>query len=177
MFHFKDRLETLTSCHQNKDTADGAIDLENPPHSKRFDPIWMNPDDRLVHRRHALTSTTNEVQGGHHHFTFNIEGLTANQARVIPGPNPPAGGPITRNFMARPKISLYQFVKHYDLSNTIFEKLTNFEVTGPHALAYLSKGDLQAEGKLSLQQIADVRHAQERWLAEDPPLEPNIWDN
>lgn len=79
--------------------------------------------------------------------------------------------------MAHPKISLYQFVKHYDLSNTIFEKLTNFEVTGPHVLAYLSKGDLQAEGKLSLPQIADVQHAQECWLAEDPPLEPNIWDN
>ncbi|KAF9497666.1 hypothetical protein BDN71DRAFT_1429353 [Pleurotus eryngii] len=161
----------------NKDTSDSAIDFKNPPHSKCFNPIWMNPDDRLVHHCHALTSTTNEVQGGHHHFTFNIEGLTVNPTRVIPGPNPPAGAPIARNFMACPKIFLYQFVKHYDLSNTIFEKLMNFKVTEPHALAYLLKGNLQAEGKLSLPQIADVRYAQECWLAKDPPLELNIWED
>ncbi|KIJ15656.1 hypothetical protein PAXINDRAFT_133790 [Paxillus involutus ATCC 200175] len=62
-----------------------------------------------------------------------------------------------------PKMDLYTFCGHFNLSFTILQKLRSMKITGPHGLRFVSNTDLRESGKLDIGELADVRDAEERW--------------
>ncbi|KAK0226912.1 hypothetical protein EDD85DRAFT_975220 [Armillaria nabsnona] len=62
-----------------------------------------------------------------------------------------------------PKIDLATFCAHYSLSKDIQLKLSLYQVTGPHTLAYLSDEILLMEAFLCPAQLGDICDAKNQW--------------
>jgi hypothetical protein len=64
------------------------------------------------------------------------------------------------------KMTLKDFCRLFQLSVAIKSKLDKLGVTGPHALRFLSKEDLRNDGDMLAGEVAELRDAEARWLAE-----------
>jgi hypothetical protein len=115
----------------------------------------------LASRRRALEDvSTNKSSPSN--FTINLAGISDLLGPRIgndAAPGPPRIAPTT---LPR-KIDLDDWCQMYELSNTIQYKLRALDITGPHALRFVTDEDLRSVGNLSLGELADVRDGQERW--------------
>ncbi|KAF9255368.1 hypothetical protein L218DRAFT_1081883 [Marasmius fiardii PR-910] len=68
-----------------------------------------------------------------------------------------------------PKLSLSKFCKSYSLSASLQKKLEGLKIPGPHVLGRITdktlSSELNGEWKLVVGEIAELRDAEERWLA------------
>ena len=82
------------------------------------------------------------------------------------GANLPSSQPTHRPIQAAlvPKMTLATFCDCYELHLIIEGKLNELNITGPHALRFVSNQQLADEVGLSVGELADVRDVQERWL-------------
>ena len=82
------------------------------------------------------------------------------------GANLPSSQPTHQPIRAAlvPKMTLAAFCDCYELHLIIEGKLNELNITGPHALRFVSNQQLADEVGLSVGELADVRDAQERWL-------------
>jgi hypothetical protein len=95
-------------------------------------------------------------------FTFNIPGLTdlIDARNDTNCPSKPQADVL----LALPgKTSLFDWCNKYNLSEAICTKLEYVDITGPHALCFVTDKDLKTAANLSLGELADVRDGQERW--------------
>ena len=132
--------------------------MDTLPNLKMFDATFVDPVDVALLARRAARNQTNGTSG----ITLNFSGLSdligARPASADHSSNVSAAHP-----KLPPKISLEEFCNQYQLTDSIYNRLTNLQVTGPHALRFLENQVLRDEGFLSTAQVADVRDAQERW--------------
>ncbi|KAJ7879702.1 hypothetical protein B0H13DRAFT_2051050 [Mycena leptocephala] len=141
--------------------ADGTIvDLESPPDDKLFEFQEMeNEEDQQLLR----TCATQKATAKDSNITINLtlpesaQPLQPHQQQRI---NAPA--PLPRRIP--PQISLETFVDRYNLTNTVYQKLQDFSVTGPHTLRHL-KNEHLLEAGLNHAEVANVCDAQDRWVA------------
>ena len=64
-------------------------------------------------------------------------------------------------------MTLAAFCNFYELHPIIEGKLNKVNITGPHALHFVSNQQLADEVRLTVGELADVRDAQECWLLGD----------
>jgi hypothetical protein len=150
-----------------------AVDLENPPNTKLFDPEYRNdPDTALLLRRHhgLVAADQNAPATPNIVIQNNFEGLAGlllqcNPALPASVPNSTQSAPrMTRAALALvPKMTLVDFCEKFNLSVFILQKLNVLHVTGPHALRFISNQQLVEVGGMDIGQLADVRDAQEHW--------------
>lgn len=62
-----------------------------------------------------------------------------------------------------PPMTLESFCAQYNLSDTLRNKLSGIDITGPHVLALVPDYDLRDEGHLSIGELAALCDAQKRW--------------
>jgi hypothetical protein len=140
-----------------------GVTLQQPPNDKLFDLGTQSTADAnlLATRRGRENSNQPSI-------TVNLAGLAdlvqPLRNRVINTPDSPS---VSRRTKLPPKMSLEEFVKRYNLSNSISRGLDKIEVTGPHALRFIPDSVLSDSAMLSVGQIADIRDAQERWQNND----------
>ena len=60
-------------------------------------------------------------------------------------------------------MTLDNFCERFEICINILQKLDIMNITGPHALRYITKQDF-LDGGLNLGEIADVRDAYEWWM-------------
>ena len=148
---------------------DGANN-ENPPNSKLFDPTnKQNTDDVALLARRRLNQAREAAAPN---ITVNIPGLGDLFRQQLPQPpmeplaaqnlNLPAPG--ARRLP--PPTKLDDFCRLYHLSESVKGKLTDIQITGPHVLHLVSDVDLRGEGKLSVGELASLRDAELRWIAD-----------
>lgn len=154
--------QNLIALQQAKiSNADGTIvDLENPPDDKLFEFQEMeNEEDQQLLRTRATQKATAKDSN----ITINLtlpesaQPLQPHQQQRIN-----ASAPLPRRIP--PQISLETFVDRYNLTNTVYQKLQDFSVTGPHTLRHL-KNEHLLEAGLNHAEVANVRDAQDRWVA------------
>ncbi|EIM83125.1 uncharacterized protein STEHIDRAFT_114137 [Stereum hirsutum FP-91666 SS1] len=148
-----------------------GIDAQTPPTGGIFDfKATQNLDDNttdinLLASRRLRTATSNNTGPN---VQMNFEGL-ANVLRVARGQendlHRPANHIPTRPHIP-PKMVLDEFCTKYELVASTTGKLREMELAGPHILRLLSNQDLIADAKLTNTQVAEVRDAEERWLAD-----------
>jgi hypothetical protein len=63
-------------------------------------------------------------------------------------------------------MSISNFCCKFELSADVKEKLSGINITGPHLLRLIDDAALRTEARLDLGELAGVRDAEERWLAE-----------
>ncbi|KAJ7604763.1 hypothetical protein B0H17DRAFT_1154425 [Mycena rosella] len=135
------------------------VDLKNPPDSKPFEHQQPDDDDQALIRTRATQKGTMKDNN----ITINLTmPETAVPAQTQPQPVPPVRQP-SRPGIA-PQMSLELFSQRYNLTAGIYNKLRAYSVTGPHALRYLKNNHLE-DAHLNPAEIADVRDAQDRWVA------------
>ncbi|KAG7097607.1 hypothetical protein E1B28_004941 [Marasmius oreades] len=65
-----------------------------------------------------------------------------------------------------PRVPLARFCKNYKLSSALQGKLEKMEIEGPHVLRLIKDSVLQSGGGLSIGELAGLRDAEERWMAD-----------
>ncbi|KAF6751578.1 hypothetical protein DFP72DRAFT_816308, partial [Ephemerocybe angulata] len=63
-------------------------------------------------------------------------------------------------------MDLESFCTKYKLSDMIQVKLSSIDVDGPYLLRLIGDKELRAEGDLTLGELAKVRYAEQRWIAQ-----------
>ncbi|KIM74431.1 hypothetical protein PILCRDRAFT_92599 [Piloderma croceum F 1598] len=169
----------LTHLHLNTWAAaigakENGVDLEHPPNTKLFDPTFNDPNDIALLSHHRLL-TVNQNQPAPPSIIINndfkdlaaaMQGHHNPLDHPPPGVNPPPSQPTHQPIRAAlvPKMTLAAFCDYYELHLIIEGKLNELNITGPHALHFVSNQQLADEVRLSVGELADVRDAQERWL-------------
>lgn len=93
-----------------------------------------------------------------------LRGLSSTPAVSVQPANAPTA-PTPQPPTLQPKMTLANWCIKFTLSDNIRDKLDAHDVSGPHALRFLTDRDLLTEFGLSLGQLGDIRDAHERWLA------------
>lgn len=125
-----------------------------------------NADNVLLSYQHAKSNQNAQPQIV---INNNFEGL--NQ---LINPNAPAAAPVPIvsalplapkpfNPVSVPKMTLDNFCERFEICINILQKLNIMNITGPHALHYITKQDF-LDGGLNLGEIADVQDAYEWWM-------------
>jgi hypothetical protein len=150
-----------------------AVDLENPPNTKLFNPEYCNdPDTVLLSRCHRGLVAANQNAPATPNIVIqnDFEGLAGlllqrNPALPASVPNSTQSAPhMTRAAPALvPKMTLVDFCEKFDLFVFILQKLNVLHVTGPHALWFISNQQLVEVRGMDIGQLVDVRDAQEHW--------------
>ncbi|KAF9059565.1 hypothetical protein BDP27DRAFT_1371361 [Rhodocollybia butyracea] len=97
-------------------------------------------------------------------ITFSLAGL----ADIIHAPLQPVINPGNTSTsspprLLQPKMALMDFCDKYNLSSDIFDKLFGADITGPHALCYITTNELESVVKLTLGEPCDVMDALDRF--------------
>jgi hypothetical protein len=143
-----------------QESKQDGVDYETPPNAKMFDPTFSNNTDivSLAKRRLTLDNKQSAPQ-----INVSFAGLA--EVLQLQKPSIPItpSSPVER---FRPKMTLEKFCRLYQLSSAIKSKLEKLGVTGPHALRFLSKDELRNDGDLLAGEVAEVRDAEARWMAQ-----------
>ena len=145
------------------------MDNENPPNSKLFDPTnKQNTDDVALLARRRLNQAREATVPN---ITVNIPGLGDLFRQQLPPPpvEPLAAQNLNLPAPARhlpPRTKLDDFCTRYDLLESVKDKLMAIQITGPHILHLVSDVDLRGDGKLSVGELASLRDAELRWMAD-----------
>jgi len=119
--------------------------LIQPPEVPQMQPFWQT-DVAAKTRTNPISQSTSLVQPLRDHAINMPDSLTVAYCTKLP-----------------PKMSLEEFTKQYSLLNSIWQGLDEIEVTGPHALRFISDSVLSDSAMLFVGQIADICDAQEWW--------------
>lgn len=155
--------DTLCSHRVRQIANELGVDNQMPPNLKIFDPVHVDPAENAVIARRASRGRS-ENNGG---ITVNFAGLAELLNGKAATPSLATGTTALLPRIPR-KISLEDFCMRYQLTARIRDKLNDLDITGPHALRFLTDEDLRDQGFLSIAQVADVRDAQERWQGDIP---------
>ncbi|KAI0310879.1 hypothetical protein OF83DRAFT_1069812 [Amylostereum chailletii] len=147
-----------------------GVDEHNPPPGPPFDFLDKPADTTdiaLLARsrvRKSITATAPPAQAPVV-INTNFQGL-AEAFSAMRGDNitPKATDSVIPTCLP-PVMSLVAFCLLYSLTPALESKLRELSLAGPHVLRKLENADLKEEG-LSRMQIAKLRNAEERWLAD-----------
>ncbi|KAJ7759965.1 hypothetical protein B0H16DRAFT_1720187 [Mycena metata] len=157
-FHLQTWAAAEQAKHINKDGT--PVDLQNPPDDKIFDYIEPDVEDEQLLRTRAQKASTKDSN-----ITINLTlPDTANAGVPAPAPNQLQHIPAQPRRRIPPQLSLATFCQRFNLGAHIQDKLDAYSVTGPQTLRHLSNDNLK-EATLNPAEIADVRDAQDRWMA------------
>ncbi|KAJ7146671.1 hypothetical protein C8R44DRAFT_724417 [Mycena epipterygia] len=159
--HF--HLQTWAAAAQAKViNAEGStVDVDNPPDDKLFEfQETENEEDQQLLRTRATQKATAKDSNITINLTLpdNVLPLQPHRDRQQPA----APVPIPRRIP--PQMSLALFCARFNLTDSIHTKLRDFSVTGPHTLRHL-KNEHLLEAGLNHAEVANVRDAQDRWVA------------
>ncbi|PBK84531.1 hypothetical protein ARMGADRAFT_1088309 [Armillaria gallica] len=154
----------LTATHLNTWAAAivekvAQVDIDHAPDTRMFQLGHTAADDALLQRRKANSAVTSapSVTPPMNFIFPNLADLLGAQAQR-PLPLEPSQ---KVNFAL--KIDLATFCARYSLSEDIQLKLSLYQVTGPHTLAYLSDEILSTEAFLHPAQLGDISDAENQW--------------
>ncbi|KAK0431135.1 hypothetical protein EV421DRAFT_1854867 [Armillaria borealis] len=135
------------------------VNIDHAPDTRMFQLGRTAADDALLQRRKANSAiTATPPVTLPMNFIFpNLADLLGAQAQR-PLPLEPS-----QKVNFAPKFDLATFCTRYSLSEDIQIKLSLYQVTGPHTLAYLSDEILSTEAFLHPAQLGDIRDAENRW--------------
>ncbi|SJK99323.1 uncharacterized protein ARMOST_02616 [Armillaria ostoyae] len=134
-----------------------GVDHDTPPHSHLFDVATSksnnkNTTDITLLSARRLDQTKCDATAPATAST-QVPTLSASSAANVQSKPPP-------------KLPLDEFCRLYEISDSTYRKLREMEVDRPHLLRILKDEDLKTEGLISTSQIAAIRDAEERWLAD-----------
>jgi len=134
------------------------IDMKAPPaNDKSFKPA-EDRESRIINQRAALKAKEVNSSGGNT-FSLNFQGfdhLLQNQPATPPAvPAPQALATPIYDDTEGPDMTLAQLAHEFNLLWDIEEKLDSLRVSGPHALLFITREQLD-DADFKLGQLADV---------------------